>query len=115
MQTHRLLQASKGDRGRLSAELFVIGFMLSSFMKDPETEPMNRMMKAKELSARVYGTAWKPDGFLELLVVMFGLEKKHREVMIQKVGEWFEKNKTLPTLSNMQTEFEAITHTVLTA
>uniref|UniRef100_A0A0G4GZ49 Uncharacterized protein n=1 Tax=Chromera velia CCMP2878 TaxID=1169474 RepID=A0A0G4GZ49_9ALVE len=86
------------------AELFVAGFALLSFMKDPETEPMKRMMKAKELSARVHGTAWKPDGFLELLVVMFGLEEKHREVMIWKVSEWFKKNKTLPTLSNMQAE-----------
>uniref|UniRef100_A0A0G4FMF0 Uncharacterized protein n=1 Tax=Chromera velia CCMP2878 TaxID=1169474 RepID=A0A0G4FMF0_9ALVE len=90
------------------AELFVAGFALLSFMKDPEMEPMKRMMKAKELSARVHGTAWKPDRFLELLVVMFGLEEKHQEVMIQKVSEWFKKNKTLPTLSNMQAEFEAL-------
>uniref|UniRef100_A0A0G4IE97 Uncharacterized protein n=1 Tax=Chromera velia CCMP2878 TaxID=1169474 RepID=A0A0G4IE97_9ALVE len=92
------------------AELFVAGFTLLSFMKDPETEPMKRMMKAKELSARVHGTAWKSDGFLKLLVVIFGLEEKHREVMIRKVSEWFEKNKTLPsgTLSNMHAEFEAL-------
>uniref|UniRef100_A0A0G4ICA1 Uncharacterized protein n=1 Tax=Chromera velia CCMP2878 TaxID=1169474 RepID=A0A0G4ICA1_9ALVE len=89
-------------------ELFVAGFMLLSFMKDPETELIKRMIKAKELSVRVYGTAWKPDRFLELLVVMFRLKKKHREVMIRKVSEWFEKNKTLPTLFNMQAEFEAL-------
>uniref|UniRef100_A0A0G4I306 Uncharacterized protein n=1 Tax=Chromera velia CCMP2878 TaxID=1169474 RepID=A0A0G4I306_9ALVE len=90
------------------AELFVAGFALLSFMKDPEMEPMKRIMKAKELSTRVHGTAWKPDGFLKLLVVMFGLEEKHREMMIRKVSEWFEKNKTLPTLFNMQAEFEAL-------
>uniref|UniRef100_A0A0G4GES0 Uncharacterized protein n=1 Tax=Chromera velia CCMP2878 TaxID=1169474 RepID=A0A0G4GES0_9ALVE len=90
------------------AELFVTGFVLLSFMKDPETEPIKRMMKAKELNARVHGTAWKPGGFLELLVVMFGLEEKHQEMMIRKVSEWFEKNKTLPTLSNIQAEFEAL-------
>uniref|UniRef100_A0A0G4G1A2 Uncharacterized protein n=1 Tax=Chromera velia CCMP2878 TaxID=1169474 RepID=A0A0G4G1A2_9ALVE len=90
------------------AELFVAGFALLSFMKDPETEPIKRMMKVKELSTRVHGTAWKPDRFLELLVVMFGLEEKHRKVMIWKVTEWFEKNKTFLTLFNMQAEFEAL-------
>jgi len=47
------------------AELFVAGFALLSFMKDPETEPIKKMMKVKELSTRVHGTVWKPDGFLE--------------------------------------------------
>uniref|UniRef100_A0A0G4G298 Uncharacterized protein n=1 Tax=Chromera velia CCMP2878 TaxID=1169474 RepID=A0A0G4G298_9ALVE len=39
------------------AELFVTGFALLSFMKDLETEPIKKMMKAKELSTRVHGTA----------------------------------------------------------